>query len=74
MDDNKSEFKLKCDKLLKKLYLILGQQALFDATPQSKLGRVTNVCLGQALGASGDVSNGKSSQGFNTGTFGANGN
>lgn len=40
MDDNKSEFKLKCDKLLKKLYQILGQQALIDATPQSKMNRI----------------------------------
>ena len=66
LDDNKNEVKQKTEKLLRKLYQILGQQVL-DSCPQIKLQRVYEICQRNMAGTN---SSGKAS----SGGFGANGN
>ena len=84
LDDNKTEIKLRSEKLVRKIHGVLGQQ-VFDACPTSKLQRVTDICSGgpAAKGSMGAGANGQptnqssittSKKEFGTGTFGANGN
>ena len=84
LDDNKTEIKLRSEKLLRRIFGVLGQQ-VFDACPTSKLPRVTGLCGGgpPAKGSMGAGATGQpttqssattSKKEFGTGTFGANGN
>lgn len=84
LDDNKTEIKLRSEKLLRRIFGVLGQQ-VFDACPTNKLPRVTGLCGGgpPAKGSMGAGATGQpaaqssattSKKEFGTGTFGANGN
>jgi hypothetical protein len=73
LDDNKNEIKIRVEKLIKKLHVIIGQ-VILDQCPQIRLQRVCDICLGgQSKNLNGTGSSGKNSQG-QTGNFGANGN
>lgn len=81
LDDTKPEVKQRSEKLIRKIFTIIGHQ-LLDACPKNKLQRVTDICLGAqpAKGASSIASSsnqanaGGSKKEFGTGTFGASGN
>jgi len=75
LEDNKPEVKSRTEKLFKRLYSTLGQQ-IIDSCPQAKLQRVCDLCMGTSKGSNGlnGTSSSKNSNGFGTGTFGANGN
>ena len=81
IDDTKMEVKQRGEKLLRKIFTIIGTPVL-ELCPKSKLQKVTDICLGgqSAKGAAPSLAsqsnqvNAGSKKEFSTGTFGANGN
>ena len=80
LEDTKTEVRQRGEKLLRKIYSIIGQQVL-DACPKNKQQKVTDICLagqparvGVPLGSSGGQANPSGVKEFGTGTFGASGN
>ena len=70
LEDSRNEVKVKTEKLLKKLYFLLGQQ-LIEQCPSNKLQRVIDVVINNGTSASNSSGTGGVSLAAGGGTFGA---